>query len=791
MRTRLRILVVAIVGIAGVLHAGPGDPGARTTWVGITTAESVLAAGGDREALLRFAPFVDWDPSGGAAQPIGASLQVHVTQVGGGFDQTFVVPVEVPTSPGIQRPLTGPGGTRQEGGAFPIPLPGGALTNTLAFTAEATYQVDFGAGTGTGSSVNTAVAHIDVLPESTLLPGEPVVSCSPMTPGVGRFDVRRGTSGLVGFLIENNDPDRPFLLTCTVTGNEVSVAPTGLDPDGAGYGVGEAAGSPLLLAIATGEPEGFTEQPVPFPLLVPADGVAILPVWVQVPGDAAPFAAWEIEARCSAVPLGEPGAAALSCTSTALVVGEDRPAIAGSATITDRVVSGAFTSTEWSPARFTVHPQVPVGGEFVGGFGGSAVVSSHEDIVSVVDIDGRTVKTIGIGAQGWSPSTIEHLDSVDTPGAASQCSFESSSARGTGVLLFTHNDTQVTLDRTTEGLRIFEIGTGPNSFANLEVKIDVPKDRIVVSTPKFNNQPSQTLHSGSYSELIQNGAEGLHVFKDTFREISVLPPGGSAHRVEVFPSLFVGPAAERIENKAFRVEARTVGGKEVPYFALPGGPLQTASGDIGTGTGDLFFGSVTLTPSTTVAAVARVNTNGSAADTATAYLPIALRQPAGPPPLPLDVPGLGGVFDLSKLDNDKATLLVQLTPEIVEEPLKGKAPFPVSCRRVIVDLGGVVSVFDLDEKGKARTADGNRSCKGKLKTGRDGRPSLQLKVNLKRLFLRHQLADDGVRNLTTGKGGDAVTVPVRVLVCGTLHAGNAAAGYTAKQGKKGKLKLRK
>lgn len=807
MRVLLGTLVAAAAlgCIAGGLWAGPDDPGARTTWVAVTSGDPVFAADpvNDVEVPFSFVPFVDWDASQGAAQPIGATLTLRITQDGGGFDQTFSVPVQVPTTPGRQRPLTGPGGTPQEGGVLSVFLPTGSpLTNSLAFHAEATYQVEFGPGTGTGTSVSTASTGVTALPESPIVPGEPLVSCTPMTPTIGRFDVRRGTQSLCGFLIENNHPEEPCYITATVRCTDVSIPPGGTDPDGASYALGGDGSQVdvfLFDTTVSSEPpllqdyQGVKEFSLG--VLVPADDISILATWVSVPGDAQPNAAQqlEIDLVCEFVSADGPRPA-IKLSAGAVIVADDRPPIAGDATVVDRVASGAFTSTEWSPAEITIAKSISVdggdNGAGPGGFGGSVTITTHEDVISPVDIKGRTVKTLGIGAQGSSLDTVEHTDTVPTPpGRPRELAYSASSARGTGVLLFTHNETSVTLPPGTNSFRSFVIGTGPNSFADFVVSIDVAKDRIVVGTPKLNNQPARTIYDGSYEELLENGAPGVHVFTDTFRDITYLPPGGTAHLVGVDPPFFAGSAA--IESTPFHVAARTVGGTPVPYFALPGGPFQTASGAIGTGTGDLFFGSVVLAPSTTVAGLARVNSNGNSADTASTYIPLALRAAPADPPLPLEVPGLSAVFDLGSRERDKATLKVFVLPHVLEQgPLKGKLPLPESCRRVILDVGGFVAAFDLDAKGKAKSSDGRRSCKAKFTRGRDGTPNLLLTFKLKRSSLRAQLADDGVRNVSTDKTGASTTVPVRLVVCNSLHAGEAQAVYLAKAGKKGKLKLR-
>ena len=52
-----------------------------------------------------------------------------------------------------------------------------------------------------------------------------------------------------------------------------------------------------------------------------------------------------------------------------------------------------------------------------------------------------------------------------------------------------------------------------------------------------------------------------------------------------------------------------------------------------------------------------------------------------------------------------------------------------------------------------------------------------------RALARHGVVDADVR-----KPGTALTIPVRVVWCGELFAGEASVTYTARAGKKGKLK---
>ncbi len=774
--TRLLTAALALGALAGGATRAADDAPARTTWVGASTSTCSADPGEDVHAQIVLVPYVRWNEDFvGHAVPTAATLTLDVTGPGG-LHETFDVGTPVPVRSGIQ-PIDVGGGQLVAVGAFPFDLPGSLVgADAVQLDVLSTYTVTFGPGAGTGTSVSSSQSQLTVLPPSTLGGGAPLVTILPILPDGDVPSARPGTDAHVAVAVANNHPEQT--LTCRISGylDTTAFFPLGgSDPDGAAYELFDPARTQAAADAGLRRPLVDSSEAV---TIVGPGAVGIVDFLAPVPIGSAPNEPFPI-AFDAALEVRGPGGQRLALdarTHTIVYSNFDRD-VPATNSVTAAAVTGAFSRSELSPIRCSVP------GSFLG-----SLFEEPEPGVDF-DIESRTAEMIGFGFRGYTTGAHTETDAIDVDAAPTEFAYEITTGRGTSIIVYTHNDVELTLPGGLAQFRMPLIGAGPGNFAHWSVSLDLTRDLLEVFTPRIQEQPRKTLYKGSYSAFRDAPPAGFQVVTDTYVDFATQLAGRTGHALEVLPSSVVisGPEAPIVA-----VVATGVDGKPTSFV--------TRSPDgfaIDTTTNGPGLSAITATQPPPAApglatGVFRFNTLGGDADLARSSLAVAARDiPVAVEPEDLGAAQLRGRVDLSgRPTNDEVNLVLKGfgAASIFGPRKRAKLEFPESCRDVTLDIGGSVQSFTIDARGRARSEDRLTKLTIKLRTERDGSTTASLRFKQKKAALAPLLRPFGVTDETTGKEGRNVTVPLRLLLCGQLYAGTSTARYVAVAGKRGVLK---
>lgn len=772
MRARPLLLVAPLLAVLclllGTSRTAASEHG-RTTFVGISLDEPAVDSGPTSARVEGdYLVHARWSQDEGGAVPVGAELVVRVHNGATGFDETFSVPVATPTTPGIQDL----GDLATFGIDLPAVAPGAAPQE---YDLDVTYTVTFGPGHGTGTSVSRSSARCLVFPPAPT-DGSPAL-LRPIVPDGGYFIARPGEAVPLNVALANNLCDAPLSVRLDLTPSWGNGLPEGSDPDGVAFDPSVEIAQPTLTGPRS---EGPLTPPTTrsYATTLAPEAVEVKRWEVHIPGDA-------VEGLFARVLLDmdwtEEGASAAPRTGAAdvfvwIYVGSLPPLD------TDRFLSVLANTGAFSRLEFT-------GIEIEGA--GTAFAEAEGE----TNYPGATRQLRGIGAPGWSLDTVSDEDALDVGGVEDVdelvARLTSHLSRGTFVQTISHTETTVVLPNIPGAYRVHEVSRAPDQSSNWESTIDFVRDRIVIFQPGGNGAKRKKLLETSYSGMLLSAPEGFHVFDDSWFEFRVPGPYGSIDTIDV--AGWNADLAGQGGTSTLSATARRLDGANAPILVRADGDIRLGGAGVGNGSIEVPVSLTEDAPTTPglLTGLVEIATSGNAGTDNRTFVAGWGREMLEQHVPGLDVQSWTAVLGPLGSENDRATLITNVTPRVLPPDPAGKrrAPLSEECRDILVDVAGVVTRLTLDEKGKAKSADGTRIAKAKIKRARDGTETVQLKLKLKKLSLSGAFEDEGVVLEDIPKPGRALDIPVKVIWCGTLYAGEAHVNLRGKHARSAKLKL--
>ena len=343
----------------------------RSVWLAKAVSKTVVHPGDFTNIYvdLNLLPFATWNLNPLCAQPISASLMVSLIceSDGGGPALTvgpLAVPVDVPSVPGLQPLLTGPGATPELGGPYEFCIPAGTLPagNNYTCTVVGDYTVTFGVGIGSGPLTGTGDTEVCIVEPSLSDPSVPRLGFCRIDEGPEFFlGCRSGDEGVARFLVTNNDLLNGVRLGFSSWSNQVARLPSGPDPDHTTFAISsnkrDRDNFPLRFTdlfdvgvfVPEGNPMKKSKQLIERQLYLGPGEMGIVPITVRSHGMCSDGSCSEVFTRLQG--RFDDGDPALGCASTALVV-LDVPAKLPLYEVTDSLAVSALTDALFSPAVF-------------------------------------------------------------------------------------------------------------------------------------------------------------------------------------------------------------------------------------------------------------------------------------------------------------------------------------------------------------------------------------------------------------------------------------------------------
>ncbi|MFN0205061.1 MAG: hypothetical protein ACKVS6_01955 [Planctomycetota bacterium] len=724
-------------------------------------------------------PFVTWNPNILCAQPSAASLELTLTcaPMGGGAPVVIgpvAVPVAVPTIPGPQ-PIAG--------GAFPFPIPGGAIAAAGAICiVSGTYSVTFAGGVGAGTITgvgDTTICIVEPSPSDTTIPR---LNLEHLTAGMGEFQVcRRGDQAFTFYLLENNDPDNYAFVTLTGTTKQSARTPASGDPsvifalsspnageDNFPHQFGDEFPTGLLLP--PGDPHIVSDHDITTNIALPPFGVAVIPTIIRSYEMCADGSCSEQLITASGF-FGD-GDPILGCAGTALLAGP-MPGKSPLCETTDAVSTGGSTKVTWSTGIFTFKeksalPQMTHGagnllineggpGTQTGGPGsGLQMFPQQAADYFRSSINPTNVQYVANGTTQLSPGNpqINNVNIKNLPPTGSISFPLIVNPNGPGNFLINKDAKSAKVSITDQNTNkkvfngsFFDLGTFQSEF----FVVDPSANRIFNKSPK----PAQRWLQS------QPPCFGTTSTSDLFGTFSTsFDPQGFINN---FPSDVSWGAS--IDSNAINLVNPTGGPGDFIDITFNGGNIAVA-------------------PETTIV---HITVTSADAFNDPVVIPIALRRFEAPPTfMGFDITSLS-----IKLNHDphkalKDSLTLKGTLDVPEG-------FNPEGQTVIINIGGLGLVYTLDANGVATPVNKNNSFKFTFKkvNGVIQAGPAPFTVTIKNKPLSGYFRDDGMLNESIAKPGLEIDIPVAVQFQAVSKLATETVIYTSTTDKTASAKTKK
>lgn len=737
-------LVSFVLYAASAAYASEGTPRppcGQTLWVAGASTEVVVHPGAGQaiEVPLKIVPFADWNAAlGSCAAPVVAVLSVQLKcNPDDGSPSVFVgptlVPIDVPTTPGVQDLLTGAGSTPEFGGPYTFPIGADVLSpdRTWHCTVTMTYTVTFSGGTGNGVLTATRQTVTCIVPPS---PADAAVARLELrhldVDERGLVTRRRGDQAVHRFVVLNNDPTVGADLTFVARSFQIARLPSGSGDSAFSHASPDMDRDafPLQFAdlqdrdklVPEGDPRADSDTTIERPLHVgPCDAV-VISVLARSHGAASNGACAGITADLFGA--FEDGTVVNPCVSAIQWI-SDVPAKSPLFELEDQISVGAPVDATWSPAVFD----------------GDVARRTHGPGNLTDDENGTRAVGTTLGENSEFPESASDTLRSETP--VDRCTFTVTAqdvGAGGDPQTNAYVVTGIAASPLPLSLRVF---TKVDAEGDFDVQLDAELGLVKLFDRSLKKKKQQKVFDGVWSILIANPPSGYAVLADTTRTL-VRTDGTAAPFVAIEPRAFARTIdAATTANDVFLLahdprffletlawSTTSDGAAVVPN--APSGTDQTLPSF------GLVNGSMASFPDSTVTNV--VVTSAGATGSPITVPFVTRTKPDLAAADSLDVVKLTGKVNFTKDGKDKLVLKGTLPIEEGFEPKGATASFAIGTYHV---------AFVLDGKGKAKSGKHTFQVKLKKKNGTvqagDRSFTLRLKkAELSGLFSHHFVRAD-------------------------------------------------